>query len=244
MFTGIVEEIGQVRHIISGRASGEISVQARRVLEGTRPGDSIAVNGVCLTAARLLPDGFLADVMPETLRRTNLGRLCAGGSVNLERALRADGRLGGHIVTGHIDGTGVLRAARREENAVWLTIEAGREILDGIVEKGSIAVDGVSLTVARLAADSFCVSLIPHTGEHTVLLTKRAGEPVNLETDLIGKYVQKLISKHTIHGNHVQTLLPKHGIHGNHVQELTSKDVPAQDPEPLITKEFLREHGF
>ena len=124
MFTGIIEEIGRVRHVISNRTSGQISIQADTVLENTRPGDSIAVNGVCLTAAKLLPDGFIADVMPETLRRTNLGALCTDSRVNLERALAADGRFGGHIVSGHIDGTGTIRTVRREENAVWITVEA------------------------------------------------------------------------------------------------------------------------
>lgn len=194
MFTGIIEEIGQVRHVVSSRTSGEISLQAGRVLEGTRPGDSIAVNGVCLTAAKILPDGFVADVMPETLRRTNLGMLSPGSSVNLERAMAADGRFGGHIVTGHIDGTGTIRAARREENAVWITVDAPRHILDLIVEKGSVAIDGISLTVARVSEDSFAISAIPHTVRVTTLCQKGPGDPVNLETDIIGKYVEKLMA--------------------------------------------------
>ncbi len=216
MFTGIIEEIGQVRHVVSSRTSGEISLQAGRVLEGTRPGDSIAVNGVCLTAAKILPDGFVADVMPETLRRTNLGMLSPGSSVNLERAMAADGRFGGHIVTGHIDGTGTIRAARRVENAVWITVDAPRHILDLIVEKGSVAIDGVSLTAAELTEHNFSVSLIPHTGERTILLSKKAGDPVNLENDVIGKYIQKLITV----------------------------SAPARKPESRITEAFLQEHGF
>lgn len=216
MFTGIIEEIGRVRHVISGCTSGQISIQADTILENTRPGDSIAVNGVCLTAAKLLPDGFIADVMPETLRRTNLGALCTGSRVNLERALAADGRFGGHIVSGHIDGTGTIRTVRREENAVWLTVEAAPDILNLIVEKGSVAIDGVSLTVAGLTEQSFRVSLIPHTGGHTTLLTKKAGDPVNLENDIIGKYVQRLITG----------------------------PVPAPLPESRITEDFLRKHGF
>lgn len=216
MFTGIIEEIGQVRHVVSSRTSGEISLQAGMVLEGTRPGDSIAVNGVCLTAAKILPDGFVADVMPETLRRTNLGMLSPGSSVNLERAMAADGRFGGHIVTGHIDGTGTIRAARHEENAVWITVDAPRHILDLIVEKGSVAIDGVSLTVAELTEHNFSVSLIPHTGERTILLSKKAGDPVNLENDVIGKYIQKLITV----------------------------SAPARKPESRITEAFLQEHGF
>ena len=212
MFTGIIEEIGRVRHVISG----QISIQADTVLENTWPGDSIAVNGVCLTAAKLLPDGFIADVMPETLRRTNLGALCTDSRVNLERALAADGRFGGHIVSGHIDGTGTIRTVRREENAVWITVEAAPDVLNLIVEKGSVAIDGVSLTVAGLTEQSFRVSLIPHTGGHTTLLTKKAGDPVNLENDIIGKYVQRLITG----------------------------PAPAPLPESRITEDFLREHGF
>lgn len=216
MFTGIIEEIGRVRHVVSNRTSGEINLQADTVLQGTGPGDSIAVNGVCLTAAKILPDGFIADVMPETLRRTNLGMLSPGSSVNLERALAADGRFGGHIVTGHIDGTGTISAARREENAVWVTVEAPQHILELIVEKGSVAVDGVSLTVAGLTKHSFCVSLIPHTGRRTILLSKKTGDPVNLENDIIGKYIRKL----------------------------AASPVPVREPESRITETFLREHGF
>lgn len=194
MFTGIIEEIGRVRHVISNRTSGQISIQADTVLENTRPGDSIAVNGVCLTAAKLLPDGFIADVMPETLRRTNLGALCTDSRVNLERALAADGRFGGHIVSGHIDGTGTIRTVRREENAVWITVEAAPDVLNLIVEKGSVAIDGISLTVARVSEDSFSISAIPHTVRITTLCQKGPGDPVNLETDIIGKYVEKLIT--------------------------------------------------
>lgn len=194
MFTGIIEEIGRVRHVISNRTSGQISIQADTVLENTRPGDSIAVNGVCLTAAKLLPDGFIADVMPETLRRTNLGALCTDSRVNLERALAADGRFGGHIVSGHIDGTGTIRTVRREENAVWITVEAAPDVLNLIVEKGSVAIDGISLTVARVSEDSFSISAIPHTVRITTLCQKGPGDPVNLETDIIGKYVERLIT--------------------------------------------------
>lgn len=216
MFTGIVEEIGQVCRAASDRSSGEIFIRARTVLEHTKPGDSIAVNGVCLTAKKILPDGFLADVMPETLRCTNLGKLSAESSVNLERALAADGRFGGHIVTGHIDGTGIIRAVRREGNAVWVTVEAKKEILDRIIHKGSIAIDGVSLTAAEVTGHTFSVSLIPHTGVHTALLEKKAGELVNLENDVIGKYIQRMLT--------------------------TSASVPEQ--ESRITEAFLLENGF
>lgn len=193
MFTGIIEEIGTVRQVISGSRAGEISVRARTVLEDTKIGDSIAVNGVCLTVTRLLPDGFTADVMPETLRRTNLGELRNGDRVDLERAMPADGRFGGHIVSGHIDGVGRIVQLRREDNAVWVRIQADGVLLAQIVEKGSIAIDGISLTVAAVLDTDFQVSVIPHTAKETILLSKREGDAVNLETDIIGKYVQKML---------------------------------------------------
>ena len=193
MFTGIIEEVGSVRRVVSGSVSGEIAIKAKKVLENTKIGDSIAVNGVCLTVTRLTGDGFTADVMPETLRRTNLGKLKTGDSVDLERAMAADGRFGGHIVSGHIDGTGKIVSYKDEGNAVWVTIAAPAEILALIVEKGSIAIDGISLTVAAVSDSEFKVSIIPHTGSETILLKKRAGDEVNLENDIVGKYVQKLL---------------------------------------------------
>lgn len=193
MFTGIIEEVGQVRRVVSGSNSGEIAIKARKVLENTKIGDSIAVNGVCLTVTTLLGDGFTADVMPETLRRTNLGQLKSGDPVDLERAMAADGRFGGHIVSGHIDGTGTIKNLRREENAVWVTIQAPKQILNLMVEKGSITIDGISLTVATLGAEEFQVSIIPHTGSETILLKKKAGDQVNLENDILGKYIQRLL---------------------------------------------------
>lgn len=217
MFTGIVEEVGTVRSVVSDRTSGELAIRASRVLSGTRIGDSIAVNGVCLTVTSLLPDGFTADVMPETLRRSNLGKLRQGAPVNLERAMAADGRFGGHIVSGHIDGVGTITEQRRESNAVWVRIAADREILNLIVEKGSVCIDGISLTVAALHNDSFQVSVIPHTGSQTTLLTKAVGEPVNLENDVVGKYVQRLL------------------------QSAAPQPKPSQS---RITMEFLAEHGF
>ena len=227
MFTGIIEEIGYVRHVISGSVSGEIRIGAAKVLEGTKIGDSIAVNGVCLTVTRLLGDGFTADVMPETLRRTNLGKLSGGAPVNLERAMAADGRFGGHIVSGHIDGTGTITQMRPEGNAILVTIAAAPEIMELIVEKGSVAIDGIRLTVAGAWNDSFQVSVIPHTGEETILLKKRVGEPVNLENDIIGKYVQKLLG-------------------GNYRKGEGSAMTPGtgKKPESRITMEFLAEHGF
>ena len=164
------------------------------MLEGTKLGDSIAVNGICLTVTSIGRDFFTADVMAETMRRTSLSMCRAGSEVNLERAMAADGRFGGHIVSGHIDGTGTIASMKREENAVWVKISAGKPILDLIVEKGSIAIDGISLTVAEITERDFSVSVIPHTGEETILLSKKPGDPVNLENDIIGKYVQKLMS--------------------------------------------------
>lgn len=194
MFTGIVEELGTVRRVLPGAQAGKITIAAREVLGGTRIGDSIAVNGVCLTVVALGDDEFTADVMPETLRKSGLGQLKVGDPVDLERAMAADGRFGGHIVSGHIDGTGRIKEVRAEQNARIVTIEAPREILDLIVEKGSIAIDGISLTVVEVTRTTFSVSLIPHTAAQTVLLKKRAGDVVNLENDIVGKYVQKLLS--------------------------------------------------
>lgn len=193
MFTGIVEEVGRVRRVTAGGRAGELSIRCAQVLEGTKLGDSIAVNGVCLTVTALLPDGFTADVMPETLRRSGLGTLRPGDGVNLERAMPADGRFGGHIVSGHIDGLGRITAFRREENAVWITVAASPSLLRLVVEKGSIAIDGVSLTVAAVGDGDFQVSVIPHTAKETVLLDKQTGDPVNLETDIVGKYVARLL---------------------------------------------------
>lgn len=191
MFTGIIEEIGTVREVGAGR----LKIAAETVLDGTRTGDSISVNGVCLTASNIERGTFTADVMPETLRRSNLGQLHSGSRVNLERAAAVGSRLGGHIVSGHIDGTGVICSVRREQNAVWITIATKSDILGLIVEKGSVAVDGISLTVAEVTEEAFSVSLIPHTGEVTTLLSKCVGDAVNLENDVIGKYVKRLMEK-------------------------------------------------
>lgn len=193
MFTGIIEELGTIRRVEMQGNSGQIAIRAKKVLEGTKIGDSIAVDGICLTVTSLESDGFRADVMAETFRRSGLGKKGAGDRVNLERAMAADGRFGGHIVSGHIDGTGVIREYRREENAVWVFIGAGEEILRLIVEKGSVAIDGISLTVAKVDENGFGVSVIPHTGEETTLLKKKQGDVVNLENDIVGKYVERLL---------------------------------------------------
>jgi len=193
MFTGIIEEIGKIKRISLSGKSGSLEIAANVVLEGTKIGDSIAVNGVCLTVTSLSEKSFTADVMAETLRRSSLGSLTAGSSVNLERAMSAQGRFGGHIVSGHIDGTGKISKMKKEENAVWVFIEAKAEILSLIVEKGSIAIDGISLTVVSVTDSEFSVSVIPHTSKETTLLSKKAGDFVNLENDIVAKYVQKLL---------------------------------------------------
>jgi riboflavin synthase len=194
MFTGIIEEVGQIVSVQRGQVSSRLKVKGAKIFEDIHLGDSIAVNGVCLTATAIDGDTFEADVMAETLRRTNLGTFRPGSRVNLERAMSAGGRFGGHIVSGHIDGTGSISSMVREENAVWVKIITGEKLLKYIIEKGSITIDGISLTVAELGEDYFKVSVIPHTGSETTLLTKKPGDVVNLENDVIGKYVERLLN--------------------------------------------------
>ncbi len=193
MFTGIIEEVGTVKAVKRSGTSSFIEIQAKKVLEDVHLGDSIAVNGVCLTVTHSDGSIFRADVMNETLSRSSLGSLTAGSPVNLERAMAANGRFGGHIVSGHIDGTGTVSDIRNDGIAVWYTITAPHELLRYIVEKGSIAIDGISLTVAKVTETSFSVSIIPHTAAQTILGTKKTGDIVNLENDIIGKYVEKLM---------------------------------------------------
>lgn len=193
MFTGIIEEVGRIRAIERQAVSARLTVAASKVLSDVHLGDSIAVNGVCLTVTSFGRDYFCADVMHETLNRSSLGALGVKSPVNLERAMLAGGRFGGHIVSGHIDGTGTIRDVRRDGNAVWYTIQAPEPILRLIVEKGSIAIDGISLTVAYVDDRCFKVSIIPHTAEETTLIRRQTGAVVNLENDVIGKYVDKLL---------------------------------------------------
>lgn len=195
MFTGIIEEIGRVRALRRGARSFTLEIEARKVLEGTQVGDSIATNGVCLTVTRMEEGGFAADVMPETVECTALKRLQPGSRVNLERALTLNSRLGGHLVAGHVDATGRIAACREDDTALWLEIEAVPAVLRYVVEKGSIAIDGVSLTVARVGERSFSVSLIPHTQGVTTLHERRVGDRVNLENDMLVKYVEKLMGR-------------------------------------------------
>lgn len=217
MFTGLVEEIGILKGIRRSGNSCVLTIGCGKVLEGTRIGDSIAVSGVCLTATSLGSNYFTADAMPETLQRSALGRMGAGSHVNLERAMPADGRFGGHIVSGHIDGTGTIVSVTKDENAIWYQIEAAPELLRYIVEKGSIAIDGISLTVAQTDDRTFSVSIIPHTQKETTLQYRGQGDTVNLETDIVGKYVEKL-------------MMPAAGMQ--------------QERAGGLTEDFLRENGF
>ena len=202
-------------------AGGEIAIRAKKVLEDVALGDSIAVNGICLTVTHFDAAHFTADVMPETVRRTSLAELKRGSRVNLERALTLRSRLGGHIVSGHIDGVGTIAAMQEEGNAILLTVRASDDVLRYVVEKGSVALDGISLTVARVSAADFTVSLIPHTREITNLREKRMGSRLNIETDILGKYVEKLFP----------------GVR-------TQGESDAPKSAGKITMDFLRQQGF
>lgn len=190
LFTGIIEEVGHIRQM----GGGQLAIDCRKVVGDVALGDSIAVNGVCLTVTSFDKNHFTADVMPETVRRTSLSELKKGSPVNLERALTLASRLGGHIVSGHIDGTGVIVSFKEEGNAILMKIAAGPELLRYVVEKGSVALDGISLTVAAVTNKDFTVSLIPHTREVTNLGSKKAGSRINIETDVLGKYVEKMLA--------------------------------------------------
>lgn len=215
MFTGIIEETGTLCEIKKSAVSAQVRIRCKKVLEGSRIGDSIAVNGICLTVTSLAEDCFTADVMAETMRRSSLSELSVPGIVNLERAMIADGRFGGHIVSGHIDGCGRITAISQEENAVWYTVEAEEKLLRYIVEKGSVALDGISLTVAKVTERDFQVSVIPHTRQETSLLDKKAGSILNIECDIVGKYVEKFLM-----------------------------DGETERPKSRLTEDFLMEHGF
>lgn len=215
MFTGIIEEIGTIDQIKHGQHSAILKIHAKKVLKNTQIGDSIAVNGICLTVTETFPHHFSADVMHETLNRSSLANLIHGSRVNLERAMPSNGRFGGHLVMGHADGVGTITHIQRDDTAVWYTIQTKPDIMRYIVEKGSVTVDGISLTVSRIGQTDFSVSAIPHTINHTILQERRKNDMVNLETDIIGKYVEKL-------------LLP----------------APEQSEKKLITKDFLTQHGF
>ncbi len=214
MFTGLIEEIGEIQNVIKSVKSAKIRINASTILEDVKPGDSISTNGVCLTVTEYNSGNFTVDVMAETMRRSNLNLLSPGDKVNLERALKAGDRLGGHIVSGHIDGMGTISKYEKEDNAVWVTISTEDELLKYIVHKGSVSIDGVSLTVAYVDERVFRVSIIPHTRDVTTLLRKKVGDQVNIECDMIGKYIEKL-------------LFPKN-----------------QEKKPGIDLEFLSNTGF
>lgn len=198
MFTGIVEEIGRIKNVRRGAKSITFCIGASKVLEDTRIGDSICTNGVCLTVTdiSLAAEGkgwFKADVMPETIRKTSMAKLQVGSKVNLERALTLNTRLGGHIVSGHVDGIGHIVRKEQDDIAIWLWIECDANLMRYIIPKGSVTLQGVSLTVAKVEATRFAVSLIPHTQEETTLHASVVGDVVNIETDIIAKYVEKLM---------------------------------------------------
>ena len=219
MFTGIIEEKGRIVSIRRGVRSSVLQIAGQRVFEDLKIGDSVAVNGVCLTVTSMAKGSFTADVMSETLSRSSLGGLKVNSAVNLERAMAADGRFGGHIVSGHIDGTGVISKIERDDNAVWYTIRASEKLMRYIVEKGSIAIDGISLTVAGTSREEFRVSIIPHTMRETVLDTKKVGSIVNLENDVVGKYIERFLS-------------------------WPVREEKPKVPESGITMEFLAKAGF
>lgn len=217
MFTGLVEELGKVKLLERGATSARLTIMARVILSDIKLGDSIAVNGTCLTVVEYADNWFTADVMPETVRQTVLNGLKAGDPVNLERTLRVGDRFGGHIVSGHIDGVGTILSKDPEANAILIKIKAGPDVMRYVIRKGSIAIDGISLTVVDCGQDWFRVSLIPHTAKMTTLGLKKSGETVNLETDIIGKYVEKMLG-----------IIP---------DKTTAKQ---QD----LSVEYLAEHGF
>ena len=200
MFTGIIEEKGTISKIMKNASQAVLTIKAQKIMEDIHKGDSIAVNGICLTVTAFSKNEFQADVMHETLNRTALKMLKPGSSVNLERAMAAGGRFGGHMVSGHIDGTGKIAEIKEDSLAIWYTIEAPPQILRYIVEKGSIAIDGISLTVAKVPQTTFSVSTIPHTRSATTLGELRPGDLVNLENDIVGNYVYMFICEKNTHG--------------------------------------------
>ena len=212
MFTGIIEEIGVLTALHKASRSARMTVRAVRIPEDMRTGDSISVNGVCLTVNHFDAHGFTADVMPETLTRTNLGLLKPGQRVNLERAVQLGGRLGGHLVSGHIDGTGRIESRFRDGNAEWFRITAGPGIMKFIAAKGSVAVDGISLTVVDVSRTTFTVSVIPHTQSETILNEKTNGDLVNIECDMVARYLEKLTGSGESSGRISEGFLAENGF--------------------------------
>ncbi|MFF2016382.1 riboflavin synthase [Paenibacillus sp. NPDC058177] len=225
MFTGLIEEVGVLRGISTGGEMMVLNIGASVIMDDLKIGDSIAVNGVCLTATTLGDHYFTADVMPQTFRNSNLKELRIGSKVNLERAMAAGGRFGGHIVQGHVDGTGTFKSIKRDQNAVVFEIAADRKSLyKYIIPKGSITIDGISLTVVTAGTSSFTVSVIPHTLGETVLGHKRAGDSVNIECDVLGKYVDHLL---------------RYGSAGREEEAEEAEDISSG-----ISHDFLAANGF
>lgn len=215
MFTGIIEEVGTIEQMKQSGEAIVITIGAKKILEDVRLGDSIAVNGVCLTVTSFTKRSFTVDVMPETVRATSLRTLTRGAKVNLERAMAANGRFGGHFVSGHVDGIGEIIRKEPVANAVYYDIKVPKELRKYMILKGSVAVDGTSLTIFGLTDDTFTISLIPHTRAETILGDKQVGDIVNIECDVIGKYVEQFLAR---------------------------KQEPEQ--RSRITLEFLKEHGY
>lgn len=217
MFTGLVEELGKVKGIVHGANSVKLTIAANHVIGDMKIGDSIAVNGTCLTVVAFADTWFTADVMPETVKSTVLASFTIGDTVNLERTLRVGDRFGGHIVSGHVDGVGTVIEKEKNDNAIIVGIKAGSEVMRYIVKKGSITIDGISLTVVEYGQDWFTVSLIPHSAAMTTLGFKKVGHKVNLEADVIGKYVEKLL-----------------GLESSQLERKTNN----------LNANFLQQHGF
>jgi len=213
MFTGLIEEVGRIGEMRKGSVSTLLTVKAVKVMEGMKVGDSISINGVCLTVKGVNLDSFSVDIIPETLKRTNLVMLSIGGAVNLERAMKLNERLGGHLLSGHIDEVGTIEEKRGVKGNFTLRISASQKIIRYIVPQGSIAIDGVSLTVVDCGYQNFTVAIIPHTAQATILGVKKDGETVNLEADIISKYVEKLLGKQG--GNITNDFLVKLGYQAN-----------------------------
>lgn len=216
MFTGIIEEKGTIQRMNRTGDAIVMNIRAKKILTDVQLGDSIAVNGVCLTVTQFSEESFSVDVMPETVRATSLKDLTIGSEVNLERAMSASGRFGGHFVSGHVDGVGTIRSKRREHNAVYYEIEVAPTLRKYMILKGSVAVDGTSLTIFGLTDDSFTISIIPHTLQETVIGNKDAGDIVNVECDMLAKYIEELLLQRS----------------------------NAESKSEGLTESFLRENGF
>ncbi|TFE02993.1 riboflavin synthase [Jeotgalibacillus salarius] len=193
MFTGLIEEVGTIHNLQKGKNSMILTITCSKVIKDAGIGDSISINGVCLTVTELADHRFSVDVMPETMKSTTLHELTKGSKVNLERAMAAGGRFGGHFVSGHVDGTGIIQSMKKEENAIYIYIQAPDELMKYFMMKGSVAVDGTSLTIFDVKNNAFMISLIPQTAEDTIIASKSPGSKVNIECDMIAKYVQNLM---------------------------------------------------